>query len=55
MAQIAKSHKIEVIVVEETHTGNEEQFIRRGIIEGVICHDNATYIHSGIDNWSLSQ
>lgn len=61
LARLAKYHNVDVIAVQETHTGNEDQFSSRGHIEGynvagVIYHGtygSATYVRSDIDNWSL--
>jgi hypothetical protein len=58
-AKIAKKMEIDVIVLQETHTGTEEQLHSRGLISGYILVDHlrssiyglTTYVRQNLSNY----
>jgi hypothetical protein len=59
LAKLAKKMEIDVIVLQETHTGTEEQLHSRGLISGYILVDHlcssiyglATYVRQNLSNY----
>jgi hypothetical protein len=59
LAKLAKKMEIDVIVLQETHTGTEEQLHSRGLISGYILVDHlcssiyglATYVRENLSNY----